>query len=371
MLKLTKKTLITIGVLALIVLPTTVVAETVVRTGDNVSVSSDQVVENDFYALARAISMSGSVNGDMYAIGGTVTANGPVSEDLVIVGGTTQVHGDVADDVRILAGEATIAEHVGGDIFVISGSLTVLSTASVEGNVYFHGGEAVIEGEVKGSIIGAAGAMRVDAPVGGSVEMTTTGTLTLGDRASIGGDVRHVGREELVRGANAVVEGEVVELPFTKTQEESGNGGWVMLFVVLFAALFMYLIFRQRLIVMVDDVLSNPGRVSLFGLGIVLVGPVLTIFLLVTVLGAALGALIAFLYLAVMVVAFILMGVVAGGLIAKLFSSKEKVSLIWVLVGVLFVQLVVMIPVLGPFLWFILFVITAGAVTHALYSALR
>lgn len=356
---------------SLLILPLTAAAETVVRTGDTISVADDQVVENDFYALGRTISMSGKVDGDMYAVGGSVTANGRVEEDLVIIGGTTQVHAEVADDLRILAGEATVAEHVGGDVFVIGGSLTLLSTAVVDGNVYFHGGKATIEGEIKGSVMGAADTVRIDAQVGGGVDMTTSGSLTLGDRASIGGDVRHAGREEMTRGANAVVEGEVIEIPFVEVTQSDSKGSLVMVFISLFATLFIYLIFRQHLVALIEDVIKNPGRVSLFGLGAILVGPVLTVFLLITVLGAALGVLTGLLLATTMVLAMILMGAVAGGLIAKLFSAKEKVNLIWLSVGVFSVHLVVLIPILGPFLWFVLFVITVGAVVHALYTSFR
>lgn len=366
-----KKLLTSFAVLSLFIVPLTVLAETVVRTGDTVSVAAEQVVENDFYALAGSISMSGAVDGDMYAVGGTVTANGSISEDLFVVGGTTQVHGDVADDVRVLAGEATIAEKVGGDVFVVGGVLTILSTATIEGNVYFHGAEVIIEGEVVGSVIGAADTVRIDAPIGGDVDMTTSGSLTLGDRASVGGDIRHTGRNEMTRGANAVVEGEVLEMPFAKSTEEDGRSDLVMLFVLLFASLFMYLVFKERLVSLVDDLLENPGKVSLFGLGVVLVGPILTVFLLVTILGAALGLLSAFLFMAIMAMAFILMGVMVGGLIAKVFSSKEKVNLLWIVSGVIVLQLVVLIPVLGPFVWFVLFVMTVGTVAHALYTAFK
>src|SRR5680860_1466974 len=82
-------------VVTVFVFPVLVSAETVLRAGESVSISADQTVEEDFYALGGTVSMSGVIVGDMYSMGGGVTVNGSISEDLSVAGGSVQVHGPV------------------------------------------------------------------------------------------------------------------------------------------------------------------------------------------------------------------------------------------------------------------------------------
>jgi hypothetical protein len=66
-------------------LPFSAYAETVLRVGDDISVSADQTVEGDYYVSAGPLghtTMSGKVEEDMYAFGGSVTANGSIGGDL-------------------------------------------------------------------------------------------------------------------------------------------------------------------------------------------------------------------------------------------------------------------------------------------------
>ena len=123
--------------LALLITPFAAQAETVLRISDSISLKVDETVEGDFYGAAGPISLSGTVEGDAYVVGGSVTANGVIEEDLFITAGVAQVHATVTDDVRVLGGEVVIAEYVGGDVFVLGGLLSVLSSAKIDGNIFF------------------------------------------------------------------------------------------------------------------------------------------------------------------------------------------------------------------------------------------
>ena len=191
-------------------IPLITLAETVVRTGESVAIGNDQVVENDFYAAGQSIVHSGEVKGDMYAAGASVTVNGPIGADLTILGGTAQVHSEIKDDVRIIAGDTVIGGKVVGDVFVIGGVLKVLSSASIDGDVFFYGGEAEISGPVKGSVMGTAEAFRIDAQIDGNVDVIASRALVLGDRASVSGNVSYQSVGEINRAQQAVVVGEVV-----------------------------------------------------------------------------------------------------------------------------------------------------------------
>ena len=355
-----------IGVL--VSLPFFAGAETVLRTGEKIFVEVDQIVDGDFYALGGTISVSGTIKGDIYAIGGTVTLNGDIEGDVMLVSGTSQIHASVADDVRILGGEVTIAEHVGGDVFVIGGVLHVLSTASIDGDIFFFGGEGEINGVIGGSIMGTSEFLRIDAPVAGNVDVRTSRGLTLGSRADIGGDVRYASVSEITRSPDAVVVGEVVRNSVSETDALNFRKLLIPFFMLLFAVLSLYLLFKKELQILSDNAIKSYGRNGLIGLGTVILAPIAAILLMVTVLGFLVGLMglffLAFLY----VISFVLSSVVIGGVLRKLLTKSSQLSLVWIIAGVVVLHILLVIPLIGPFFVLAVFVITLGTLVHSLYK---
>lgn len=307
-------------------LPTASSAETVLRTGNSVSVETDQVVENDFYAAGSGVSMSGEVKGDMYATGGSVTTNGSIEADLSVLSGTVQVHGDVGDDVRIVAGEVVIADHVGGDVFVIASTLKILSSATIDGDVFFYGNDAEISGPVAGSVMGTSNSLRIDSTVGKNVDVVVAQSFTLGDRASVSGNVSYESISDVTRAQNAVVQGEVVKNSH-QVVTNPVNFRWTLVpfLVILFTTLCLYLFFRKPLVTLMATINAEPARAGLIGLGMLLVAPVVSLLLTVTVLGSIVGV-VGFLTLAIMyLVSLSLLAVLTGSLVSRVFDRKAHV----------------------------------------------
>lgn len=363
------KNYLLVSVFILSVLPGLAFAETVLRTGESVAIDNDQVVEDDFYVTAGDISMSGEVREDMYAVGGSVTVNGPVGVDLTALSGATQIHAEVGDDVRIIGGEVVIADHVGGDVFVVGGVLKILSSASIGGDVFFYGGEADISGPVDGSIMGAADSVRVDSIIGNGIDMIIGRELTLGERASVRGDVRYQSPSELTRSQDAVVEGSVV-----RNEVEGEEESWtdelplVSLFVLIFAALCAYLFFRERLQNLVAEIYSNPGRVGLIGLAVLFLVPIAVLLAFVTVLGALLGIVGLLVWLLLLSATYILTSVTLGALVFALVNRTPTVSLPSVILGAFLLQFLYYIPVIGGLIVLVCFVLTLGVLAYQIYQ---
>ena len=354
-------------------LPLGAQAETVLRIGENISVDANQVVAGDYYVSVGPLgntNMSGSVEGDMYAFGGSVTANGSVGSDLTVIGGTSQLHATVTDDVRIIAGEVTLADHVGGDLFVIAGKLTMLSTAQVDGDIIFFGGDAEINGTVGGSILGTSERLRVDASIGKNVDIKTT-QFTLGDKSKVGGFVRYESPQQIVRAQNAAVEGEISHTAVAVHNPKNDiQNALIPVFMSLFAALSLFLLFKKELQSLVQNVHVHPLRNALAGFAVMILGPLASILLIATVLGLFVGvaglALTVFAYM----LGYVLSGIVLGGFIMRLFTRKIQVSLLSIILGTLAVHLLYFIPVLGLPIFMIVFVLTLGGVCHYFYKLL-
>jgi len=364
--------LLTLAVLFTI-LPFAVNAETVLRTGSDISVESDQVVEGDYYVsvgLLGKTTMSGNVAEDMYAVGQSVTINGEVGQDLSALAGVTHIHAPVADDVRIVGGEVTLADEVGGDVFVIGASLSILSTANIGGDVFFFGGDVTIEGDVAGSIHGTAQRVSIDSVVGGGIDMSVPGGLTLGDNARIVGPVTYSSFGALSRGQGTVIEGEVLKKEYTAmTAREEARGVLIPIFITLFATLSLYLLFKRQLESLVQSIDRSFARTALIGSGIILFGPVISILLMVTVLGLFIGLLTFSAVLMLYVAGLALASVVLGAYVTKLFTKELSVTLTSILIGTVALQGILIIPVLGFVCIYILLAVTIGGIAQRIYQA--
>ena len=356
-------------------LPFSAAAETVLRIGSDISLEADQVVSGDYYVssgpLGRA-SMSGTVEGDMLVFASSAVLNGIITGDLLLIAGTAQVQASTSDDVRIVAGEVTLSEMVGGDVFVLGGTLNILSTATIAGDVFFFGGSLNSEGAIGGSVFGSAERVRIDGPVGKDINMQIPAGLTLGDRAAVKGSVTYDSYLPMVRSQASVIEGEVFEQKLSAPDSRTvARKILTPLFVILFATLSLFLLFKRglkRLVATVDESLVLAAGI---GAGVVIAAPIAALILMITVLGfilgtALLGSLIMFYAIAVS-----LSGAVLGGLIARRLTGEVIITLPTVVLGTLFAYALFFLPLVGPFLGAILFMLTLGGLVRGVYHVLK
>lgn len=341
----------------------------VARTGEKISLGEDQVVSGDFYVAGDTLSLSGVIEGDVYAAGRSVVINGSVTEDAVVTGATVQVHGPVGDDLRAFAGEVTIAEHVAGDVVVFANSLTILSTATIDGEVLFFGNKLEISGDVGGSVTGKTGSARIDGAIGGNIELHAQERLTLGDRAQISGNVTYTSIAELVRAQNSVVEGDITRQSGAEQNVREINV--IPFLMLLFTSLVFLLLFRDQLSTFVGMVTKRPAFFGLVGLATLIATPVVAILLVVSILGMPLGITLAFLYLALLVWSWSLVGIVLGAFLSFAFTKKYSISLTWTVLGVLVFVALGYIPVFGPLLTLLLPCVTLGACAVIIYNRIR
>lgn len=344
----------------------------IVRSGEEVTVEAQKILEGDFYALGGAVNLSGDTQYDAYIGGGTITINGPVKSDLTVVGGSVQVHGTVGDDVRVVAGDVVIAEPVEGDLVVFAGKVSVLSTASIKGDVLLMAGEAQIDGPVEGAIHGTVGILRVNTHVGGDISVYVTESFALGDATDVVGSVTYTGSTDVVRAQGAVIEGGVHKevIPVTSGTEVF-KGMLLNVFIVLFAALSLFLVFRARITEYAMLVEHTYGRQGLVGFGIFFGVPFMATLLMASVIGLILGLAILSAYVVLILVSIITSCITLGFFIGKYLLKQEHVSTLSVTLGAITMSLLPFIPGIGIVLVVLIFLVTLGSVTTLSYRLLR
>jgi len=349
--------------------PSLSLASSVVRTGEAVAVSADQVVEGDFYALGNTVAISGEVTEDLLVLGGTTKINGRIGSDLAVLAASVHVDGVVGDDARIVGGEVTVSGEVKGDLVVVSGTLKVLSTAKIGGDIIFFGNDAEISGEVGKSIYGTSDRIRIEGVVKGDVDIRTD-ALVLGDRADITGTVKYISASEIIRAQNARVAGAVVRNEPT-IESASLRTALVPLLILLFAALVWHLLFGRLLTRVSTQAVTHPLRSMIIGFGLLFLVPISVGILVASTLGGLLGLTLLFVYVALLLASTTIAGIVAGSYLLTAIYPKYSTGIPSVLLGTTTFFLLLFIPIIGVALCITIILVTMGALATHLYRAIR
>jgi cytoskeletal protein CcmA (bactofilin family) len=422
------RVLILIGLMllaVLIIVPPVWAVES--RSGDQVIVGPDEVVDDDLYATANQVVVEGTIRGDLVAFGQSVTVDGTVEGDLIAAGQSVEIGGKVDDDARI-AGQALLlgdGASVGDDLIAAAYSLQNEPESNVGGTLWYAGYQAHLAGTVGQNLAGAVNALTLGGEIGGDANVDVDGEeggaappgflpvpqtpiptvepgLTLTDTALIGGNLTYQSSTEAQIDPGAQIEGDVVREERPVEEEEATRsplaegvldalGSLVTLFLV--GLLLVWLAprwIRRRAYTVLDRPLASLGwgllgLVAFLILGIVIL---LVTILLAIVLGLlTLGSLVALIVVlgllaeAALVLAFwistgylaqIVVGFLAGVLLLEsVVPGRGAGRVLPLVVGLIVYVILVAIPVLGSIVGLIVVLLGLGALLIWVWSTVR
>jgi len=209
---------LTLLIISALILPTPVRAFDG-RSGDEIVIQADEVIEDDLYVGARTFTLDGTVNGDLVVFAQTITINGTVNGDLIAAGQVVIVNGTVSDDARIAGAALQINEgaSIGSDLVGAAASLETKDGSLVADELVYAGGQALLAGDVTGDVLAGTAGLELSGSFGGNVQAYVDATeetrsappmnmymynmpialpsvqpgLTIADQAQIAGDLEY------------------------------------------------------------------------------------------------------------------------------------------------------------------------------------
>lgn len=383
------------------------------KSGENVTVGPNEVVEDDLYMTGDTMTVEGRVIGDVVAAGRMVIVEGVIEGDLIAAGQAIVIRGSVTDDVRIAGMVMQLDEgsEVGDDTFAAGFSFSSAIGSQVAGKTGFTGYQAVLAGEhqqgLEASLVGLRleGHIQRDVQVSVSSEAgsawwtrfmqspvplpTVAPGLKIAEGARLDGNLTFKSVAPAAIDPGAEIRGETRHEITEIAQKEAISIGdrvgkswrWLAVLFLLGSAL-LWLV-PEKFLGIADTLAGRP--VASFGWGLVtLIGfPVamLLVFVLSAVLSMAFGLLtlgqgaglilvlgmltevvlaaklwIAFFYLVPTIVAY-----VAGRWILTKSRGVERSRFLSLLTGLVLLAIVSLIPFLGPVARLVLTVLGMGA----------
>lgn len=360
---------------ALIVLTPATVLASDIRFGETLLVSKEVISEN-FYGAGGRVVLSSEMRKDALVAGGEVTVDAPIAGDVFAAGGTVSILGTVSGDVRIVGGSVVVADAIAGDLVLVGGSVSLLPGAVVAGDLIVLGGAVFIDGTVNGNAKVVAGEVAVHGTIAGNLSARVGEGILLGEKSNIGGTFSYHAPQEADRETGAVVGGEVL---FTQTSSASSHVGIagvgagfliVNILSMVVAALAVLFVFPRLTRAVSESVYRTPWQDLGVGFVALITIPIFALVLLITFLGAYLGALLFVFYALVLMSAHACSGVVVGSLVARLFK-KEPVSYGFAALGAVILGMLWFVPIVGWLVGTLAFLATLGALSREALRKIR
>ena len=395
------------------------------RSGDEVVIGPDEVLDDDLYVTANRVVVDGTIRGDLVAFGQSITVDGTVEGDLIAAGQSVEIGGTVEDDARI-AGQTLLLRdgaEVEDDLIAAGYSLENEPDSVVGGTMMYAGYQALLQGTVDEDVNAAANGLELGGDVGGNMDAEVDGEdsgpppflfasqadaptvesgLTLTDSAVVGGNLTYESSTEAQIDPQAQIEGEVARSERAAEEEEEDTYTFAdaaldnlrsFVSLVLVGLLLVWLApdgVRRRAAMVLDRPLASLG----WGLLGFVAFPVLgVIILLATVLLAivfgllSMGGLVGLIVVlgllaeAVLVLTFwistnylaqIIVSFLAGVLLLETVRPGRGTGRVLPLVIGLIVYVILRaIPVLGFIVGLVVVLLGLGALVHWIWRKLR
>jgi hypothetical protein len=325
--------------------------------------------------VGATVNASNPVVGDLLTAGGTTIISGKVSQDIMAVGGTLTIVGGEAEDLRVGGGNITIGEKVNGEIMAAGGQIAITSDTVIAKDSYIAGGSIVFNGTENGNLTLVGRQIQIDGTVNGNLMITRAEKVTFGSRAIVKGTVEYSAPQEATIESGAQISATPI---FHKIESTSGKArasfmnflkvlAVLKLIAVLTAAYLLWFLRRRDMVTAVESVYKRFWSVLLRGFAVLILVPVASIILLFTVVGWIPAGVMLATYVALLMVAAPVAVLIATSLLMALFK-KSHTDLKWyyILVGAIILSLVTLIPFVGGFICFIIFLLSLGAVSGIL-----
>lgn len=354
----------------MLVVPFTVLAFEV-KTDDVVYIDQDETVEGNLYAAGANITVDGTVTGDVFCGGQTVNINGRVEGDVICAGQSVNINGEVGGSVRAAGNTVNINGTVARGVQAFGASVILGKGASVGWDMLMAGATGEIRGKIGRGLHGAAANVVIGGEIGQDVrlkldekiqaekrgigfEKKEKSPLTITDEAVINGSLIYSSSREGLIAEGASIAGEVKHnLPKIKPAKKKMALGYAWgklysIFAALVVGLVLISLWGKEIKKLTDKMLNKVGASIGWGIVVMFITPILAILLLITLIGIPLAFIMMAVWLIALYISKILVGILIGRSILEKLWKKQKESLIWaMIIGIVATWIVFSIPVIG------------------------
>jgi len=312
--------------------------------------------------------------GDVFAAGQDITINGSINGDLLAAARTIRINGSINGNARCAASDLDFKGELRQSLTAVASEVRLLDGSVIDRDATVVAGSATFSGAVGRQLLGSGGTYRINGPVGGNVRFWSVKDLRVGPAAAITGNLTYGSPNEADISNGAKIAGEIkweqIEQPEKKAPPVGIN--WVDQLVWFIAGVLAWgvlaLIFPRIWGKLSQNILQSPWAALGWGALTLLVAPLASLVLLITVIGIPLSLTLIMVYATLLYAGKIIIGDAIGRYLAKRFGWEARVHSIWpFMIGFAALILLGKIPVVGFFVSLVVAAMALGTVILAIY----
>lgn len=328
-------------------------------------------VGNDFYSAGGVVELKDAVDDDAYLAGAMVNVTKPVQNDVVVAGSSLTITSNIGGDIRAAGSVINLTSEVSDDAVLAGGVVNIGDAARIAGDAVIAGGMLNFAGAVDGDLKLTGDEIHFSGTVAGDTAVYVGKKITFADSARIAGKLTYFSDKEIEISsgvADSIEHKPYEDMKLTPSGElvkKSKHDVFGRLFGLLtgFVAGAALLALCGRASQTFAETVRRKFWWSILTGALAIALPLLlVILLLITVLGSMLAGILALAWILCLVASGALMGFTIGSfIIAQKKDTKYAKKLLTLALGGVLLLVLGMIPVFGPALKLVVFVLTLGA----------
>lgn len=336
------------------------------------SIKNNQTVNRNYLAANERVEIEGTVNGDAFVAGGAVVVSGKINGDLLVAGGEVTISGEVSDDVRVVGGQIRISGKIGKNLSVAGGNIDITESATVGEALLVVGGNVNINAPIGKTINAGVGTLNISNSVGGDIE-AGVGLLRLTSKANIKGNITYWSEDEASIDSQAQISGETIrkDPPFRGWDvDEAKILGIISTFSLIIKIVILLSWFVIGLILIkftpqlfnrsVESLKEKPWQAVGIGTVFLVIVPILSLALLVSVIGIPLGIVLLTLFgISLFFARLPVIYFIGEWVLVRTGQKNHQVGAL--ILGLVIYGLATLLPVIGGLLGFLSILFGLGA----------
>lgn len=363
-----------LGLLALfLLLPLPILAKTM-QANDLITVSSDQVIDNNYYAAGNTVNIYGTVNGDIFVVGNTITIDSQnINGDVFAAGNTITIKGTINGSLRLAGQNIFIDGNIRDNVLAGGQSLNLNSGSVINGHASLAGQNIDSRGIIHGQLEAASERAYLNGQIDKDVYLHLGQTgLQVDSQAKVGGKLIYKALEQGQVSDKAQMAQGVFFEPQVPTQKSAWTGfglkGMIFKFFGLLVVAMIIMHFWPKFLAQAAE-RAKQNKASIFfkGFAWLILTPILLILLAITIIGLPLAGILFVLWLTALYLANIIAAWFLVSLLRIKFFKNSKIGdLAWLAIGIALYIILGKIPFIGWIAVFILYVFAWGALVSIL-----
>jgi cytoskeletal protein CcmA (bactofilin family) len=340
------------------------------------NIVDEAFVYDDMYLSEESLSFSDYAEGDLVAAARDFVFDGQIGADIAAAAFNMQLSGSVGDDVRVFALRDISVDglSVGDDMIIIGAETVNISYDKViSGDLVINAATVYVDGIIEGDILLKADTIIFNGSVAGESNITAI-DLVVGQQANLTGATTYTSPNEATIDDNAVV-GAWEYTPVKQSRFFFG-----LINEAIFILIVMGLVSNALLKLIIPSWLEKTfmiakqqhWKVFLKGLAVFIGLPVASGLLVVLALPMPLAMVLLSAFTLFAFLALSMVGIFVGAWMRYWILGTAQIrSWTWMIIGTITAGLLAAIPVIGPWIAFLLIIFAMGSFVQFCYETFQ